>query len=71
MPNDSVNVSMSTLRKQGWRRSWSFMAAATGATVGLGNLWKFSYLAGENGGSVFILVYLACGVLVAVPVLIA
>ncbi len=58
-------------RGQGWRRSWSFVAAATGATVGLGNLWKFSYLAGENGGAAFVLVYLICIVAVAMPVMIA
>lgn len=65
---------MKTLRQiksRGWRRSWSFVAAATGATIGLGNVWKFSYLAGENGGAAFIIVYLACVVLVAMPVMIA
>lgn len=59
------------LRRQGWRRSWSFIAATTGATIGLGNFWKFSYLAGENGGAAFVLAYLACIVLVAMPVMIA
>jgi NSS family neurotransmitter:Na+ symporter len=59
------------VRRQGWRRSWSFIAAATGAAVGLGNLWRFSYLVGENGGSAFIVVYLVCLLLVAMPVLIA
>lgn len=58
-------------KRQGWHRSWSFIAAATGATIGLGNLWKFSYLAGENGGAAFVLVYLACILLVAMPVMIA
>ena len=58
-------------RDRGWRRSWSFVAATTGATIGLGNLWKFSYLAGENGGAAFVLVYLICIVAVAMPVMIA
>ncbi|WP_339339821.1 sodium-dependent transporter [uncultured Oceanicoccus sp.] len=58
-------------RDPGWRRSWSFIAATTGATIGLGNLWKFSYLAGENGGAAFVLVYLICIVAVAMPVMIA
>lgn len=65
------NHSMSTRAQGGWRRSWSFIAAATGATVGLGNFWKFAYLAGENGGAIFVLTYLVCVVLVAAPVLIA
>ena len=58
-------------RTRGWRRSWSFVATATGATIGLGNFWKFAYLAGQNGGAVFVLAYLLCVVLVAAPVLIA
>ncbi|ARN73294.1 sodium-dependent transporter [Oceanicoccus sagamiensis] len=58
-------------RRRGWRRSWSFVAATTGATIGLGNLWKFSYLAGENGGAAFVLAYLICIVVVAMPVMIA
>ena len=58
-------------KRRGWRRSWSFIAAATGAAIGLGNLWKFSYLAGENGGAAFVLAYIVCVVLVALPVMIA
>lgn len=58
-------------RTRGWRRSWSFVATATGATIGLGNFWKFAYLAGQNGGAVFVLAYLLCVVLVAAPVLVA
>lgn len=55
----------------GWRNQWTFIAAATGATVGLGSLWKFAYLAGANGGSGFVLMYLLCVALVATPVLVA
>ena len=62
---------LSQTKSRGWRRSWSFVAATTGATIGLGNLWKFSYLAGENGGAAFIIVYLVCILLVAMPVMIA
>lgn len=58
-------------RNNGWQRSWSFVAAAAGATIGLGNFWKFAYLAGENGGAVFVVAYLICVVLVAAPVMIA
>ncbi|MGK0499936.1 MAG: NSS family neurotransmitter:Na+ symporter [Oceanicoccus sp.] len=59
------------VKRQGWHRSWSFIAATTGATIGLGNLWKFSYLAGENGGGAFVLAYILCIFLVAMPVMIA
>lgn len=55
----------------GWASQWTFIAAATGATIGLGNLWKFAYLAGSNGGAGFVLMYLLCMALVATPVLVA
>lgn len=71
MSNSFLEQVVGPSRSGGWRRSWSFVAAATGATIGLGNLWKFAYLAGENGGAVFVLTYLACVILVAAPVLIA
>lgn len=58
-------------KKRGWGSRWSFVAATTGAAIGLGNVWKFSYLAGENGGSAFLLAYIACVFLVALPVMIA
>jgi NSS family neurotransmitter:Na+ symporter len=55
----------------GWRSQWTFIAAVTGASIGLGSLWKFAYLAGANGGASFILLYLLCVALVATPVLVA
>lgn len=58
-------------KQRGWRSRWSFVAASAGATVGLGNLWKFSYLAGDNGGAAFILAYVGCLLFVALPVVIA
>lgn len=63
--------SLAYRRATGWRRSWSFIAASAGATIGLGNFWKFAYLAGENGGAAFVLTYLLCVIGVAAPVLIA
>ena len=45
--------------------------AATGSAVGLGNIWKFPYIAGENGGGAFVLVYLLCILLVGIPVMVA
>lgn len=59
------------MRQRGWRSRWTFIAAATAATVGLGNLWKFAYLAGENGGGNFVLVYLLAVLLLALPLLVA
>jgi len=54
-----------------WSSRWAFILAATGAAVGLGNIWKFPYIMGQNGGGAFVLVYLACILLVATPILIA
>ncbi len=54
-----------------WGSRWAFILAATGSAVGLGNIWRFPYIVGENGGGAFILVYLACILLIGVPVMMA
>ena len=54
-----------------WRNRWLFILAATGSAVGLGNIWKFPYITGENGGGAFVLVYLACICVIGIPVMIA
>jgi len=56
---------------QQWSTRLAFVLAAAGAAVGLGNIWKFPYIAGENGGGAFVLVYLACIALLGVPLLMA
>jgi NSS family neurotransmitter:Na+ symporter len=48
-----------------------FILAASGSAIGLGNIWRFPYTAGENGGGAFVLVYLICVALIGVPVLLA
>ncbi|MGB5721662.1 MAG: sodium-dependent transporter [Woeseiaceae bacterium] len=54
-----------------WSSGFTFILAAVGAAVGLGNIWKFPYVVGVSGGGAFVLVYLACVIFVAVPILIA
>ena len=54
-----------------WSSRMMFILAATGSAVGLGNIWRFPYIAGENGGGVFVLAYLACIFLVGIPILIS
>lgn len=54
-----------------WASRWTFIMATTGAAVGLGNIWKFPYIAGENGGGAFVLVYLACILILGIPIMIA
>ncbi len=54
-----------------WSSRFAYILAATGSAVGLGNIWKFPYITGENGGGAFVLVYLACVVAIGIPILIA
>ncbi len=54
-----------------WSSRLTFVLAAVGAAVGLGNVWKFPYTAGLNGGGAFVLVYLLAAAAVAVPIVIA
>ncbi len=54
-----------------WSSQFAFLMAAIGAAVGLGNLWRFPFQAGQNGGSAFVFVYLVCVFLIAAPILIA
>ncbi|MBV1905648.1 MAG: sodium-dependent transporter [Pseudomonadales bacterium] len=54
-----------------WSSRWLFVLAAAGSAVGLGNIWKFPYIAGENGGGAFVVVYLGCVLLVGIPIMIA
>ncbi len=54
-----------------WSSRWAFILAATGSAVGLGNIWKFPYMAGQGGGGAFVLVYLACVLLIGLPIMMA
>ncbi len=54
-----------------WSSRLMFVLAATGSAVGLGNVWKFPYLVGENGGGAFVLLYLLCIVLIGIPIMMA
>jgi neurotransmitter:Na+ symporter, NSS family len=54
-----------------WSSRFAFILAATGSAVGLGNIWKFPYITGENGGGAFVIVYLVCVLLIGIPIMIA
>jgi neurotransmitter:Na+ symporter, NSS family len=54
-----------------WSSRWAFILAATGSAVGLGNIWRFPYLTGENGGGAFVLIYILCVVAIGVPIMMA
>jgi NSS family neurotransmitter:Na+ symporter len=64
---------MATIYKQheNWSSRFTFLMAAIGAAVGLGNIWKFPYVTGQSGGSAFVLIYLLAVAFVALPILIA
>ena len=49
--------------------SFGFILAATGSAVGLGNLWKFPYVAGQSGGAVFLIIYIVFVFLLGVPIM--
>ncbi len=54
-----------------WSSKYLFLMASIGSTVGLSNIWKFTYLVGENGGGAFVIVYLCSLMSIGVPVLMA
>lgn len=52
-----------------WSSRLTFILAATGSAVGLGNIWRFPYVAGENGGGAFVLTYLVCVLTIGLPIM--
>ncbi|MFC0525173.1 sodium-dependent transporter [Pontibacillus salicampi] len=59
------------MAREKWASKIGFMLAAMGSAVGLGNIWRFSYVAGENGGGAFLILYLIFVLLIGIPVLLA
>lgn len=55
----------------GFSNRLGFIAAAAGSAVGLGNIWKFPYEVGSNGGAAFLVIYLACAFLICLPIMVA
>lgn len=66
----SMNGSNTNDRK-GFRSSFGVLVALTGSAVGLGNMWRFPYLTGTNGGAAFILLYVISIILVALPIMVS
>ncbi len=52
-----------------WSSHLAFILAVSGSAVGLGNIWKFPYIAGVNGGGAFVLVYLVCVFVIGLPIM--
>lgn len=53
--------------REQWGSRFGFIMTAAGFSIGLGNIWRFPYLVGTNGGGAFVLVYLAIIVLIGIP----
>lgn len=62
---------MNAAGREHWGSKIGFIFAAIGSSIGLGNIWKFPYLAGANGGGAFVIVYLICILIVGLPIMIA
>ena len=62
---------MSSTPREQWTGRTAFVLAAVGSAVGLGNMWRFSYLTAEKGGAAFVLLYLVFTAAVGLPVLLA
>jgi NSS family neurotransmitter:Na+ symporter len=56
--------------REQWGTSTGFVLATIGSAVGIGNIWRFSYVAGENGGGAFLIVYAVSVLLVGLPIII-
>jgi NSS family neurotransmitter:Na+ symporter len=67
----SLNQAAPERGRTQWSTRLAFILAATGSAVGLGNIWKFPYITGENGGGAFVLLYLGCIALIGIPLLMA
>jgi NSS family neurotransmitter:Na+ symporter len=62
---------MRTGTHERWGSQVGFILAAIGSAAGLGNLWRFSYVAGQNGGAAFVIIYVACVLPLGIPLIIA
>lgn len=58
-------------KRDGFGSKLGIVAAAAGSAIGLGNIWKFPYVAGKSGGGAFLLVYILCVVMIGVPIMLS
>ena len=62
---------MAAVDGEHWSSRFAFLMASVGFAVGLGNIWRFPYVTGENGGAAFVIIYLACAFGIGMPILMA
>jgi NSS family neurotransmitter:Na+ symporter len=58
-------------KRENWGSKFGFIMAAAGSAVGLGNIWRFPYMTGENGGGAFIVIYLVCVLVICLSIMVA
>lgn len=71
-PNFSANVKREgerSLSRENFRSRLGFILVSAGCAIGIGNVWKFPYVTGVNGGGVFVLFYIISLVIMGVPIL--
>ena len=64
-------MTMGNNKRGFWSSRLGFVLAASGSAIGLGNVWKFPYITGQNGGGAFVLVYLVCIFIIGLPIMLA
>jgi len=64
-----MSASPSPENRGQWGSKLGFILAASGSAVGLGNIWRFPYMTGENGGAAFVFIYLACVIFIGLPLM--
>ena len=62
---------MAVSQRPVWTSRFNFIVASAGSAIGLGNIWKFPYTAGQNGGGIFVIAYLVCVLIIGTPLLFA
>ena len=57
------------MKRESFRSRLGFLLVSAGCAIGIGNVWRFPYVTGQNGGGFFVLIYLICLLVMGVPVL--
>ena len=57
------------MQRESFRSRLGFLLVSAGCAIGIGNVWRFPYVTGQNGGGLFVLIYLLCLLVMGVPVL--
>ncbi|MGH8495634.1 MAG: sodium-dependent transporter [Gammaproteobacteria bacterium] len=71
MTNATATAARRTSLHGFWSSRMTFILAVSGSAIGLGDIWKFPYITGQNGGGAFVIVYLLCVFLIGLPIMIS